>query len=37
MTHSYNVINEIIEKYHLEPSNHLLDLLYEAIIYESNK
>ena len=37
MTHSYNVINEIIEKYHLEPSNHLVDLLYEAIIYESNK
>lgn len=36
MTHSYNVFNKIIEKYHLKPSNHLVDLLYEALIYESN-
>ena len=25
-----------MQKYNLEPSNHLVDLLYEAIIYESN-
>ncbi len=36
MKHSYDVFNKIIKKYHLEPSNHLVDLLYEAIIYESN-
>ena len=36
MEHSYDVFNKIIKKYHLEPSNHLVDLLYEAIIYESN-
>lgn len=27
---------EIIEKYKLQPSDHLVDLLYEAIIYEGN-
>ena len=37
MEHSYNVFNEIIDKYHLDPSNHLVDLIYEAIIQESNK
>ena len=31
-----NVFSDIIEKYHLEPSPHLVDLLYEAIIYEGN-
>lgn len=36
MTHSYDVFNQIIKKYNLAPSNHLVDLLYEAIIYESN-
>ena len=36
MEHSYNVFNKIIKKYNLEPSNHLVDLLYEAIIYENN-
>ena len=36
MKHSYDIFNKIIKKYHLEPSNHLVDLLYEAIIYESN-
>ena len=30
-------INEMMNKYHLEPSNHLVDLCYEAIIYENNK
>lgn len=34
MKHSYNVFNEMIDKYHLEPSNHLVDLVYEAIIQE---
>ena len=35
MEHSYNVFDEIINKYNLEPSNHLVDLIYEAIIHES--
>ena len=37
MEHSYNVFDEIINKYNLEPSNHLVDLIYEAIIYESDR
>ena len=37
MEHSYSIFDEIIDKYHLEPSNHLVDLVYEAIILESNK
>lgn len=36
MKHSYDIFNDIMKKYNLEPSNHLVDLLYEAIIYESN-
>ena len=36
MEHSLDVFDRIIEKYKLEPSNHLVDLLYEAIIYEGN-
>jgi hypothetical protein len=32
---SNNVFNELVDKYKLEPSNHLVDLLYEALIYES--
>ena len=31
-----DVFNELIEKYHLEKSNYIVDLLYEALIYESN-
>lgn len=31
-----DVFNEIIKKYNLEPSNYIVDLLYEALIYESN-
>ena len=31
------IIDEIMEKYKLEPSNYIVDLLYEALIYESNK
>ena len=33
---SQNVFNEIMDKYKLQPSNHLVDLVYEAIIYEGN-
>ncbi len=31
---SNDVIDKIIAKYHLEPSNHIVDLLYEALIFE---
>lgn len=34
---SNDVIDQIINKYHLEPSNNIVDLLYEALIYESNE
>ena len=33
---SDDVFDKIVDKYDLEPSNHLVDLLYEAIIKESN-
>ena len=36
MKYHDNIIDEIISKYHLEPSNYIVDLLYEALIYESN-
>ena len=36
MEFSQDVFPKIMEKYHLQPSNHLVDLLYEAIIYEGN-
>ena len=31
-----DVFSNLINKYHLEPSNNLVDLLYEGLIYESN-
>ena len=31
-----DVFNELIEKYHLESTNYIVDLLYESLIYESN-
>lgn len=31
------VFDKIIDKYNLELSDHLVDLVYEAIIYEGNK
>lgn len=31
-----DVFNELIEKYHLEKSNYIVDILYESLIYESN-
>ncbi len=34
---SNDVFNELINKYQLEPSNHLVDLLYEALIFANNK
>lgn len=34
MKYSKNLIDEIIEKYNLEPSEHIVDLLYEALIQE---
>ena len=33
---SNEVFDKIIEKYKLEPSNHLVDLLYEALMFEIN-
>lgn len=36
MTFTDDVIERMINKYHLEPSNHIVDLLYEALIHESN-
>lgn len=34
---SLDTVGGIIKKYNLQPSNHIVDLLYEALIYESNK
>ena len=31
---SNTCFDELIKKYNLEPSNHLVDLLYEALIKE---
>ena len=36
LEYSRDVFNQIIDKCKLETSNHLVDLLYEAIIYEGN-
>ncbi|MBR3523681.1 MAG: hypothetical protein IKN87_03245 [Bacilli bacterium] len=36
MNYHDNIIDDVINKYHLEPSNYIVDLLYEALIYESN-
>lgn len=33
---SDDVIEIVIDKYKLEPSNYIVDLLYEALIFESN-
>ncbi len=37
MEFSDDVIERIMKKYGLVPSNHIVDLLYEAIIYENSK
>lgn len=34
MTYNKNIIDQIIDKYHLTPSNHIVDLLYEALLME---
>ena len=34
---SDDVFDKLIKKYELEPSNHLVDLLYEALIFEKSK
>lgn len=34
--YSDDFIDKVIEKYKLQPSNYIVDLLYEAMIYESN-
>ena len=36
MEYDIDIFNQIQKKYNLESSNHLVDLLYEAIIYEEN-
>lgn len=36
MTYSDDIIEKVMDKYLLEPSNHIVDLLYEALISESN-
>ena len=33
---SDDVFDKLIDKYKLEPSNHLVDLLYEALIFEKS-
>ncbi len=35
MEYSDDVIEKIINKYKLEPSNYIVDLLYEALIFET--
>ncbi len=34
---SNDVFDKLISKYQLEPSNHLVDLLYEALVFENKK
>jgi len=36
LDYSLDVIDKVIDKYNLEPSNYIVDLLYEALIYEEN-
>ncbi len=36
MSYTDDMIDNIIKKYNLELSNYIVDLLYEALIYESN-
>lgn len=37
MEYSIDVFNKIMEKYKIEPTNHLVDILYEAIIFHGEK
>ena len=36
LEYSDEVIDNIIKKYKLQPSNYIVDILYEGLIYESN-
>lgn len=36
MTYNENIIEEVILKYNIKPTDHIVDILYEALIYESN-
>ena len=36
LEYSDDVIDKVIQKYNLQPSNYIVDLLYEALIYENN-
>ena len=36
LDYSLDIFERIMKKYNLEPSNHLVDIIYEAIIYEGN-
>ena len=36
LDYTQDVFSKIMEKYKLQPSNHLVDILYEAVIYEGN-
>lgn len=36
MEYNINVFDDLMKKYGLEKSNHLVDLIYESIIFESN-
>lgn len=37
MEYSLDVIERIMDKYKIEPTNHLVDILYEAIIFHGDK
>lgn len=37
LEYEQNIFDKIIEKYKLELSNHLVDLIYESILFETNK
>lgn len=37
MEYSEDVFDKIMQKYKLEPSNHLVDLLYEALMFENSQ
>ena len=37
MEYSDDVIEKMMDKYKLEPSNHIVDLLYEALIFETKE
>ena len=37
MEYSDDIFDKIIDKYKIEPSNYLVDILYEALIFESGE